>query len=241
MLINSSGDMTLPADHLCPSVQSRLSPWLAPIMYTLGEKVILPAYFSQIEITGQENIPQDGPVVLAPSHQSRWDPLLVGLIGKRAGRYLRFMVTADECLGIQGWFIRRLGGFPVHVRKPSVQTLRHGVQLLQAGEMMVIYPEGNIYRDRIHPLKPGLARIALRAERSRPHLDVKIVPISLKYSELCPRWRGTVTVRIGKPISVAQYKAGEGKLRSKQLTADLQTALMALADGSEQGTSDAQY
>ena len=139
------------------------------------------------------------------------------------------MVTADECLGIQGWFIRRLGGFPVHVRRPSVKSLRHGVQLLQEKEMMVIYPEGNIYKDGIHPLKPGLARIALRAERSRPNLDVKIVPISLAYSEPCPKWRGTAKVTIGEPISVSNYKAGEPKVRSKELMKDLQSALERLA------------
>ncbi len=198
-------------------------------MYGIGEKVVLPAYFSKIEIIGEDNIPQSGPVVLAPTHQSRWDSLLVGLIGKRAGRYLRFMVTADECLGIQGWFIRRLGGFPVHVRRPSVKTLRHGMQLLREKEMLVIYPEGDIYQDGIHPLKPGLARIALRAERSHPNLDVKIVPISLEYSELCPKWRGTVTARIGQPMSVASYKTGMSKVQSKRLTADLQVQLHRLS------------
>ncbi|MEL7050671.1 MAG: lysophospholipid acyltransferase family protein [Cyanobacteria bacterium J06588_5] len=230
MFTNSSADMAFPADHLCPATSSRLSPWLAPIMYGIGEKIILPAYFSKIQIIGAQNIPTEGPVVLAPTHQSRWDSLLVGLLGKNAGRYLRFMVTADECLGIQGWFIRRLGGFPVHVRRPSIKTLRHGVQLLQEQEMMVIYPEGDIYQDGIHPLKPGLARIALRAERSHPNLGVKIVPINLAYSELCPKWRGTVTARVGQPIEVADYETGDRKTQSKQLTADLQAALHTLSE-----------
>ncbi|MGD1866732.1 MAG: lysophospholipid acyltransferase family protein [Phormidesmis sp.] len=230
MHINSPADMAFPADYRCVATKSRLSPWLAPLMYTIGEKLVLPAFFKKIEIIGQENIPRSGPVVLAPTHQARWDALLVGLTGKRAGRYLRFMVTADECLGIQGWFIRRLGGFPVHVRKPSVKTLRHGVELLKGKEMLVIYPEGDLYPDGIHPLKPGLARIALRAERSTPNLNVKVVPISLEYSELCPKWRGSVTVRIGQPISVAQYKTGSTKTQSQQLTADLQSALHNLVE-----------
>lgn len=226
--MDSSGDVAFAADHRCLAVNSRLSPWLAPIMYAIGKWLVLPIYFSDIEILGEENIPTKGPTVLAPTHQSRWDPLLVGLLGQRAGRYLRFMVTADECVGIQGWFIRRLGGFPVHVRKPSVKSLRHGVQLLQENEMLVIYPEGNIFRGRINPLKPGLARISLRAERSRPHLNVQIVPITLKYSDLCPKWRSRVTIRIGEPIAVASYK-GAGKAQSKRLTDDLQNSLQALA------------
>ena len=95
--------------------------------------------------------------------------------------------------------------------------------------MLVIYPEGNIYRDRIHPLKPGLARIALRAERSTPGLGVKIVPISLEYSEPCPKWRGSAKVMVGAPIEVSEYLKGESKAQSKQLTANLQETLMALA------------
>lgn len=253
MLLNSPADMAMPderstdqthvkaatqakekdgdtvGDHPCRVTRSRLSPWLAPLMYAIGERLILPAYFSKVEVIGQENIPTEGPVLLAPTHQARWDSLLVGLLGKRAGRYLRFMVTADECLGIQGWFVRRLGGFPVHVRSPSVQSLRHGVELLQGKEMLVIYPEGDIFRDRINPLKPGLARIALRAERSRPNLNIQIVPISLSYSDPCPKWRGSASIYIGKPISVADYKAGAAKLQSQQLTADLQDELTTLA------------
>lgn len=215
--------------HRCPVLKSYLSPWLAPLVYGLGEKLVLPAYFSRITVTGQENIPTDGPVVLAPTHQARWDPLLVGLLCKRARRYPRFMVTADECVGIQGWFIKRLGGFPVHVRKPSVKSLRHGVELLQEQEMLVIYPEGNIYRDRIHPLKPGLSRIALRAERTCPDLAVKVVPISIEYSEQCPKWRGTAKVMVGQPMIVSDYLKGATKAQSKQLTADLQAELISLA------------
>lgn len=231
--INSSGtdnaEVSAADEHRCPVLKSYLSPWLAPLMYGIGEKIVLPAYFSRIKVTGQENIPTNGPVVLAPTHQARWDPLLVGLLCKRARRYPRFMVTADECLGLQGWFIRRLGGFPVHVRKPSVQSLRHGVELLQGKEMLVIYPEGNIYRDRINPLKPGLSRIALRAERSDPGLGVKVVPISVEYSEPYPKWRGTAKVKVGRPLQVSNYLKGSSKAQSKQLTADLQTSLMSIA------------
>jgi len=67
------------------------------------------------------------------------------------GRDLRFMVSADEVRGIQGWF--DLGGFPD--KHPAITTLRHE-SLLQQGEMLVIFPEGNIFRDgSLHPLKLG--------------------------------------------------------------------------------------
>lgn len=211
---------------------SRVSPWLAQLVYPLGSHLVLPSFFHKLEVIGQENLPMTGPVILAPTHRSRWDAILVPYATGRmvTGRDLRFMVSADEVKGIQGWFIRRLGGFPIDTKHPAVSTLRHGVELLQSGEMMVIFPEGNIFRDgTVHPLKPGLARIALSAESSQSGLGVKIVPIHLRYSQPYPRWGCEVTIRIGSPIQVTKYHTGSIKQNAKELTADLEAALKALS------------
>lgn len=211
--------------------QSKLSPWLAPLVYKFGEAVLLPNFFKTIQITGQENIPISGPVVFAPTHRSRWDALLIGLVGHQAtGRYLRFMVTADECMGLQGWAIKRLGGFPVDVRRPAIATLRHGLHLLQNQQTLVIFPEGDIFREKpIQPLKPGLARLALQAEQSTPNLGVKILPIYLDYDSPRPSLGSSVEVRIGQPLAVNHYlSSGSPKQQATQLTADLKQALESL-------------
>ncbi|MEM9164254.1 MAG: 1-acyl-sn-glycerol-3-phosphate acyltransferase [Cyanobacteria bacterium P01_F01_bin.4] len=200
--------------------------------YKLGGRGILPTFFSEIDILGSENLPGCGPVLLAPTHRSRWDSLLVAHVAREAtGRYLRFMVTADECLGIQGWMIRKLGGFPVNVKRPAIATLRHGVQLLQQQQMLVIFPEGDIFRDnQIHRLKPGLARIALKAQQGMRHRPVNIVPVSLAYDRPYPTWGSRVQIQIGAPLQVSQYsQVGSPKTQAKQLTADLSTALETLS------------
>lgn len=214
------------------SVTSRISPWLAPIVYPLGSQLVIPFYFGKIEVVGQEYIPTDGPVILAPTHRSRWDALLVPAMtgGNVTGRYPRFMVAADETAGLQGWFIRRLGGFPIDTTRPSISSLRHGVEILQAGEMLVIFPEGDIFRDGyLHPLKPGLARLALSAELSQPGLSVKIVPIGICYSQAFPQQGCDVKFQIGAPLEVADYVSGSTKQQAKRLTTDLETALKALS------------
>nr|WP_228034965.1 lysophospholipid acyltransferase family protein [Oculatella sp. LEGE 06141] len=200
-------------------------------IYPLGSRVVLPFYFGRIEISGQEHLPTEGPVILAPTHRSRWDALLVPYATGRCvtGRDLRFMVTADEVKGIQGWFIRRLGGFAVNPRKPSIASLRQGVEILQNGEMLVIFPEGGIFRDdQVHTLKPGLARLAIQAEASQPGLGIKIVPMTLQYSEPCPRWGCDVSIQIGAPLNVSKYAKGAAKQDAKRLTADLDGALRRL-------------
>ena len=220
----------------CKFTTSQFSPWLTPLAYFLGCRIVMPLHFGQIKIRGQENLPLTGPVILAPTHRSRWDSLIVPYAtGRRVtGRDLRFMVTADEMRGFQGWLIRRLGGFPVNVRRPAVSSLRHGVELLQQGEMMVIFPEGGLFPDgKVHRLKPGLARLALQAELSQHALGVKIVPINLAYSQPYPCWGCQVSIKIGAPLSVKNYVAGSVKDDARWLTADLKSALLQLSESSD--------
>ncbi len=211
---------------------SRVSPWLSPLLYLFGRHVLLPLFFRQIEITGQENIPLTGPVILAPTHRSRWDSLVLPYATGRCvtGRDLRFMVTINECQGLQGWLVRSMGGFPVDPQRPAITTLRHAVELLQQGEILVIFPEGNIYRDgQLHPLKPGIARLSLSAESSQPGLEVKILPVSIKYSQPYPQWGTGVKINIGTALNVSDYTAGQVKQNAQNLTSDLALVLQQLS------------
>jgi 1-acyl-sn-glycerol-3-phosphate acyltransferase len=209
---------------------------LTPLAYFLGKHVVVPAYFGPVVITGQYHLPSRGPVILAPTHRARWDSILLPFATGRlvTGRDLRFMVTADEVKGLQGWFIRRLGGFAVNVRQPTVASLRHGIDLLLAEEMLVIYPEGGIRReDRIHGLKPGLARLALQAEATQPGLGVQVLPVDIYYGQVYPSWRCPAQIHIGEPLAVAPYLQGQDspevlKSGAKQMTKDLKTRLEAM-------------
>jgi 1-acyl-sn-glycerol-3-phosphate acyltransferase len=224
--------MTTPANTKVAHItNSKISPWLSPLVYFLGGHFVLPFFFGRIKVTGQENLPKTGPLILAPTHRARWDSLLIPYATGRCvtGRDLRFMVTITECQGLQGWFVRRLGGFSVDPKHPSITTLRHSVELLEQGETLVIYPEGGIFRDgKVHPLKPGIARLALSAESTHPGLGIKIVPISINYSQSYPRWGTDVSIHIGQPVEVANYGTNAMKQEAKRLTSDLATALQKL-------------
>nr|WP_051151145.1 1-acyl-sn-glycerol-3-phosphate acyltransferase [Mastigocladopsis repens] len=236
---NSSSDTscdnpaTTPANAKVAHITtSRISPWLSHVAYFLGGHFLLPLFFGDIRVTGQENLPNTGPIILAPTHRARWDPLLLAYATGRCatGRDLRFMVTITECQGLQGWFVRRLGGFSVDPQQPSITTLRHSVELLEHGETLVIYPEGGIFRDgKVHPLKPGIARLALSTEFSHPGLGIKIIPVSINYSQQLPAWGTDVSIHIGHPIEVADYTRGALKHNAKRLTTDLTMALQKLS------------
>ncbi|XFA73296.1 1-acyl-sn-glycerol-3-phosphate acyltransferase [Thermosynechococcaceae cyanobacterium Okahandja] len=199
---------------------------LTPLMYRLAGDIVLRRYFRTIEVQGQQHLPRSGPVILAPTHRSRWDALIVPYVAgwRVTGRNLYFMVSHDEMLGFQGWVIGQCGGFAVNTQAPTVSALRTGVELLQQQQALVVFPEGNIFRDgQIHPLKPGLARLALQA--AQRGTAVNIVPILLSYSQPYPRWGSHAKVVIGSPLSTQKYALDPPKIGAQRLTADLFTAL----------------
>lgn len=224
------GDV-LQSQSMAVSADSQCSSWLASVVYPLGRYFVVPTYFRRVEVIGRENLPATGPVILAPTHRSRWDAVLVPYAAGHdiTGRHLRFMVSADEVKGLQGWFIRHLGGFPIDTSRPAIASLRHGVELLQNSEPLVIFPEGNIFREtHVQRLKPGLARLALQAEANHPELGIRVVPIRLYYSKPTVSWRCRVKIFIGQPLQVAAYDLKTPKQSAQLLTADLKEALEAL-------------
>ena len=206
------------------------------ISYTLGYYFLLPLFFRNIQITGRENIPPTGPIILAPTHRARWDSLLLFLpfLAGRCltGKFMHFMVTINECQGLQGWFVRIMGGFPVDTLRPSIASLRYSIKLLVERKILVIYPEGDIFRDRlIHPLKPGISRLALIAESNNPGLGIKILPIAFNYSQLYPSWGDNVTINIGNPIPVRDFMGNCIRKDAKLLDSELLSRLHQLDQG----------
>ena len=225
---DSTDNDNLNADK-ADELNSRVSPWLSKILYPLGCYLVVPGFFGKIEIFGQENIPLTEPVIVAPTHRSRWDAVIVPYAVGRlvSGRDLRFMVSANEVKGIQGWVIRRMGGFPVNTDRPQLNSVRHSVELLKLNqEMLVIFPEGGIFNDyQIHPLKRGVASIALQAETDKSERGVKILPVGIRYSLPYPTWGADVRVDIGSPLAVGEYYGKSLRQSSQKLTAALQKSL----------------
>lgn len=216
------------------TITSQVSYRFTSIIYTLGRSLVLPAYFSDIAVTGLEHFPQHGPVVIAPTHRSRWDGIVIGYTFGRPviGRDPRFMVTVNEMKGFQGWFIRQFGGFPIDPDQPSIAALRHGIDLLQANQVLVIFPEGDVMRDRyVQYLKPGFARLAIQAQRRRKEPDIKIVPVALDYGGSVPQKGCDLNIKIGQPLNAAMYQ-GPTKKAAAALISDLKMALNTLLDES---------
>ncbi|MGQ9870872.1 lysophospholipid acyltransferase family protein [Leptodesmis sp.] len=201
--------------------QVAFSPWLYWSLLPV-HRLFLSLYFSQIRIQGLEYLPVNGPVVLAPKHYSRWDPLVLALLSVDP---LWFMTNANQFSGIQGWFIRWLGAFPVDLARPQVSSFKYAIGLLKNQKKLVLFPEGGIVRDRpVRPLKPGFSRLVLQAESALGEVGIPVVPIALNYRP-DPVFRATVTIHIAPPLYSANYRQNSEKQTAQEFTQALQAAL----------------
>ncbi|HEV8661574.1 MAG TPA: lysophospholipid acyltransferase family protein [Candidatus Methylomirabilis sp.] len=129
--------------------------------------------------------------LIAPNHAHYADPDVTFELARRAGRRFIYMATReifDGWWGWKGWIVQRLGVFSVNRGGANVEAQRFAQSVLVAGTSdLLMFPEGEIYllNDRVMPLKPGVARLALEAadelgRQGRPR-PILIVPVAVKY------------------------------------------------------------
>lgn len=199
-----------------------ISPWLSPLAMVATQDLALPAYFGRVRVLDRHHLPHGGPVLLAPTHRSRWDALLLPhAAGRRVtGRDCRFMVTIDEMKGLQGWFLHRLGCFPVDQNRPTLASLRFAVDLLAHGQQLVVFPEGRIRRgDGPLRLQQGLARLAQMA--AAQGVSVPVVPVGIAYAHPEARPGDGAALVFGPPLRAG----GHGREGARALTEELARAM----------------
>jgi 1-acyl-sn-glycerol-3-phosphate acyltransferase len=202
---------------------SRVSRPLVIILRPI-HRIFMPAYF-RIVLRHRERLPRQGRVILTPSHRSKWDSLVLSHL---TGGPLRYLAAHREFVGIQGWFMRRLGAFPVNTGAPAPGPIRHALDLVTAGDPLVVFPEGTIFYYRpneVHPLKRGAAWIGLAVQDRCPDVPVSIVPIRLNYGDRFLRFRSRIEVVVQEPIAVSPYLPYPRREGTLMLTSDLQRSL----------------
>ncbi len=181
-----------------------IDPLLSYLAMGVTQDLALKYFFSKTIVLGKENLPLKGALVLAPTHRSRWDALMLTMAAGRriTNRDCRFMVTGSEMKGIQGWFLTRLGCFPIDQKHPSLISLRYSIDLLLNEEQLVVFPEGRISRSRKpKKLEQGLARLSQLAHRKG--IEINVLPVGLGYSELIPRPFCMAAICFSEPLKIS--------------------------------------
>jgi 1-acyl-sn-glycerol-3-phosphate acyltransferase len=199
--------------------------------------LILRVFFRRIVVTGAEQVPRAGPVMLLLNHpNSLVDPLFLLALAPRRVAFL-----AKELLfrmPVIGTLVRMMGSIPVYRRQDGADTgqNRQAFQrvwdTLGRGGAIALFPEGASHSDpKLRPLKTGSASMALGAASMHPDLAMWIVPGGLYYTAKS-RFRSSALLAFGPPILVPAElldAAGEPAAESVHaLTAQLHDAPEAL-------------
>lgn len=167
-----------------------------------------------LRVRGRANIPRTGPVLLIANHQSYFDPPLIGLA---APRQLRF-VARKTLFGNRffSWLINSLNAVPIDQEGVAKEGLKTIVRQLEAGDAVLVFPEGGRTEDgRITELKPGILLLLRRvqapivpvgiagAHAAWPRSQLLPIPAPL----FLPATERTVAVSVGRPLNGAHYAA----------------------------------
>lgn len=192
----------------------------------------------RIEVHGRENIPRAGAALIASNHVSAIDSLFVPLV---IPRHVTFLAKAQffEGKGFGGWFRRgfmsAMGQLPIDRGggAESVAALHKGVQVLRAGRLLGIYPEGTRSDDgRLHRGRTGIARTVLAAGLSAPVVPVAVEGTDhvLPIGRVFPRLGTRIVITFGEPLDFSRY-AGmlEDRVVLRSITDEIVGAIAAMS------------
>ncbi|KAK0505265.1 hypothetical protein EDD18DRAFT_1061095 [Armillaria luteobubalina] len=210
------------------------------IRYVVG--VAAGSFFTEIRVIGEENVPKDGPIIVAATHHNMiLDPIILSTSFPYK-RILHYWSKASLYTNpVVRYILLSTGNIPVDRKSKDRQVLFKGTfEALSKGGAVALFPEGTSYTEpRIMQVKDGAAWAALEYTKwlkenpeKAPSNEVKIIPAAIVYTNKS-KYRSNVIVEFGRPISMDAYLTqfndpteGEPRWAAKSLTRTLENELI---------------
>ena len=202
-----------------PSIPGTLGPRWGRMAGWVVAKVIW-----NTEVTGIENVPRTGPVILAANHVGVLDgPLMIGT----APRPVHIMVKEEMFRGFSGLFFRAAGQIPVD-REGGRGALQAALGVLKRGGVVGVFPEGNRGRGDATSARAGVAWLALNAH-------APVVPVSVLGTRRTgesvshvPAPRRRLAIEFGTPIVLGKAPGVSGRVANAAANEAIRAALAEL-------------
>lgn len=180
--------------------------------YRIAKTILKPWLWGWFKwsLEGVENIPREGPALLAVNHISYLDPLAAAYVVDKAGRIPRFLAKSELFSDKRiAWVLK--GAKQIEVKRGTrhaPMALDNAFAALDRGEIVVVFPEGTVTTDpelRPIPPKTGIARLALGT-------NAPVIPCALWGTQnVWPKgyrkhwWppRQDILVRVGEAIDLS--------------------------------------
>jgi 1-acyl-sn-glycerol-3-phosphate acyltransferase len=162
-----------------------------------------------VRVSGADNVPKTGGLVVASNHVSYLDPPILGTWFPRVIHYMAKQELFET--PIFGSLIRAVHAFPVNRESGDLGAIRHALHVLKAGGVVGIFPEGRRNLDGEAEARSGAVLLAATAH-------CPVVPVALVGTHLAARRlrAARVAVRIGAPLT---FQGSARKPTKSELTA----------------------
>jgi 1-acyl-sn-glycerol-3-phosphate acyltransferase len=190
----------------------------------------------KVTAEGRDRIPLEGPIIVAPTHESFLDPLLMGAYLPRGLRYMArrtLFVRVKDGRERRSRFLTWLGRvcYVIEVDREGGgrEAVRACLDCLAQGDAVLIFPEGTRSEDgAVREFQPGVGMLALRS-------GAPVVPVSIDGTRrVWPRGRsrprlgaGPVRLVYGEPVRYERPTKGE------DAAADLRRRVLDLRDAGQ--------
>lgn len=170
---------------------------------------------------GLKNVPKKGPVIIAAKHSAAADPIFHALTLRRT---MRSMAKVELFQGwFMNWVMHQAGAFPVKRGKSDKGAIELAVELLENGEMVLIFPEGTRSRSGTGTFKTGAVMLA--SMTGAPIVPATIVT-KRGYTPFC-----NMKVIYGEPVTAEELGVkGSNSNALRQASEKLRELVMELAD-----------
>ena len=163
----------------------------------------------RMSVEGLENLPEEGPFVVAPNHASYLDPFaLAAALGYRRLRRTYWAGWAGAALSnpLNRLVSRLAQTVPIDPDRAGISSLAFGAAVLKRGKNLVWFPEGErSSTGKLQPFKPGVGLLL-------DHFRVPVIPVFIHGThEAMPRGTalirpGKITIVFGKPLDVEKLE-----------------------------------
>jgi len=208
------------------------------VLYWLLKYIILGPWLKLIfrpQVEGRDNVPDEGPAIIASNHLSFSDSIFMPLMVRRR---VTFPAKAEYFTqpGLKGWLVKLFftgtGQIPIDRSggRAAQAAIDTGLRILRSGQLLGIYPEGTRSPDgRLYRGKTGVARLAMES-------GAPVIPVAMLNADeiqpvgkLLPKIM-RVKIRFGKPLYFSRYEGLVGdRFIERAVTDEIMYELMELS------------
>jgi 1-acyl-sn-glycerol-3-phosphate acyltransferase len=168
-------------------------------------------FYFRIEARGLEHLPRQGPAILVANHASFLD---AGVLGSTLPRKIHFVVLSSmHKMWRFRWFYSGMETIPVSRGAGDHAPIRRSLEVLRAGGVLGIFPEGGrTYDGKLRPPREGTALLAKKSGAAVVPAGIQGAYESLPRGRFWPRPR-KIRVALGPPL---RFPVGERRDRQAE-------------------------